>query len=139
MASGKEGTVEVGGDVEAGEEEALPAVGEKRKATSTPSSPSALEAAPAAKKAKLPLGESTSLSSTSSSAPSSDSPTIASATTAASSSTDANGCNAPPVLPEGTSVLAKLEKDGARLNVYLEEGWMEVRPLPFRFPSQNPH
>lgn len=51
-----------------------------------------------------------------------------SSSTVASSSASASTivCIAPPNLPSGTSVLAKLEKEGARLNVYLDDGWMEV-------------
>lgn len=50
-----------------------------------------------------------------------------SSSTVASSSASASTivCIAPPNLPSGTSVLAKLEKEGARLNVYLDDGWME--------------
>lgn len=75
---------------------------------------------PATKKAKIALdSDDSSLADlSSSSAPS----------TAATEAPDA--CIAPPAAPDGESILAKLEKDGARMNIYLEEGWIEVRSIP---------
>ncbi|GAA6002455.1 hypothetical protein JCM10207_001131 [Rhodosporidiobolus poonsookiae] len=49
--------------------------------------------------------------------------TVASAPSSAASS-PSKTCKAPPVLPPGESPLAKLEREGTRANVYLEEGWM---------------
>ncbi|GAA5983185.1 hypothetical protein JCM11641_006839 [Rhodosporidiobolus odoratus] len=47
-----------------------------------------------------------------------------SATTAASASSSTKCC-APPLQRPEEQPLARLEKEGGRLNVYLEEGWME--------------
>ncbi|GAA5901494.1 hypothetical protein JCM6882_006296 [Rhodosporidiobolus microsporus] len=68
---------------------------------------------------------SASISITPSLRPSSSAATTA-ASTASSSATSSpvKTCRAPPVLPPGESSLAKLEKEGARANVFLEEGWM---------------
>lgn len=54
-------------------------------------------------------------------------------------------CQAPPVLPQGDSPLVKLERtEGARANVYLEEGWMmrwcrcsQVRSFSLSSPSSK--
>ncbi|GAA5880426.1 hypothetical protein JCM1840_007693 [Sporobolomyces johnsonii] len=113
---------------------------------------------PAAKKVKTDASASTlpplalsasnsSVASSSSSEPStsatpstsSSQPTSASVSAAPSSPTKV--CRAPPVLPPGESPLAMLEKEGGRVNIYLEEGWMmrwcrcdQCLPLFFDFP-----
>ncbi|GAA6027342.1 hypothetical protein JCM8097_002610 [Rhodosporidiobolus ruineniae] len=94
--------------------------------------------APTAKKAKVdepssdpnpPVVSSSSSSSSSSLLPSAS--TSATPATSQSSSSlpsasfsSTKTCTAPPVLPPGESPLAKLEKEGGRTNVFLEEGWM---------------
>ncbi|BGP16046.1 hypothetical protein JCM10213_006818 [Rhodosporidiobolus nylandii] len=95
-------------------------------------------AAPQSKRAKAddhkPSAASTSLtaSTSSSSIATVTSSTLAASQSASSAATSVSStpsspsktCTAPPVPPPGESPLAKLEKEGAKLNVYLEEGWM---------------
>ncbi|GAA5857529.1 hypothetical protein JCM8547_009323 [Rhodosporidiobolus lusitaniae] len=110
---------------------------------------------PAAKRAKtddtssslVPSASSSSIATITSSTladstlPSSSAATSLSASTSSAASTSKT-CTAPPVLPPGESPLAKLEKEqGARANVFLEEGWMmrwcrcsQCLPLFVNFP-----
>ncbi|KAI5474663.1 E3 ubiquitin-protein ligase UBR7 [Pseudohyphozyma bogoriensis] len=47
------------------------------------------------------------------------------AATSASTHAHSQACIAPPVPRKGESVLDQLQRNGARMNVYLEEGWIE--------------
>ncbi|KAL8280969.1 hypothetical protein RQP46_006648 [Phenoliferia psychrophenolica] len=103
--------------------------GEKRKADTTTDEP-------AMKKAKLLEFEATSSSSSSAAAPSSSSASsaLAASTAATDASSSEDACIAPPVVPDGESVLMRLEKEGARMNVFLEEGWIECINSFISFP-----
>ncbi|KAK4699049.1 E3 ubiquitin-protein ligase UBR7, partial [Phenoliferia sp. Uapishka_3] len=90
--------------------------GEKRKADGEDAEE------PVAKKVKTGRVHPKSSSSSFESGGISSDPPSASASTEAS--TVDSACMAPPT-PEGGSILSKMEREGGRMNVYLEEGWME--------------